>query len=172
MNVEPFFGKVIVSVNKPKDLGVFMLSGYERKKNKGRILSVAPKSSFKEGDLIHFIPKSGLKIDETKSLIEEKDIILTLNKHNMKVHKVHGERVLVSQEVGSNVTDAGIVIPDSIDRKLPMGTITMVGEEVKNFKEGDLIMFSPDSGTEVEVDGKVLLLLETRNIWITYSLKI
>lgn len=74
-----------------------------------------------------------------------------------------GNRVLVEvQDDSAQVTDAGIIIPDTVDREKPQqgkviavgeGRVTDAGETIPmRVKEGDAILFSKYGPDEVTVD--------------------
>lgn len=82
------------------------------------------------------------------------------------------DRVLVRPIEREERTQGGIVIPDTAKEKPQMGKVLAVGpgrfEEGKRIalevKEGDTILFSKYSGTEIKIDGETHLLLSERDI--------
>ncbi len=76
-----------------------------------------------------------------------------------------GDRVLVEiADESAQVTDAGIIIPDTVDREKPQqgkviavgdGRVTDAGETIPmRVKKGDTIIFSKYGPDEITVDGK------------------
>lgn len=78
------------------------------------------------------------------------------------------DRVLVrpSTELGERKSRSGIVIPATanVDRRLGWAEVIAVGPTVRNVEEGDLVLFLPDSGYEVEIRGDEYLLLRERDV--------
>lgn len=86
-------------------------------------------------------------------------------KHSIRMT---ADRVLVrpSTEVGERKSRSGIVIPATanVDRRLGWAEVIAVGPTVRNVEEGDLVLFLPDSGYEVEIRGDEYLLLRERDV--------
>ena len=83
------------------------------------------------------------------------------------------ERILVNQHVSDNVSKGGIVLPDqSSGKKLNRGTIINIGKitsenfEYPEMKIGDEIIFIPFGGSEVEIDGKKLLVISLQDVFM------
>jgi len=85
-----------------------------------------------------------------------------------------GEKVLVKRDEAKDVTDSGIVLPESAKDTPKTGTIQAVGEGKLNeksgdrtalsVKKGDRILFSSYSGTEVKLDDVEMLLMNESEI--------
>jgi chaperonin GroES len=73
---------------------------------------------------------------------------------------------LPSAEVGERKSRTGIVIPATanVDRRLGWAEVVAVGPTVRNVEEGDLVLFAPDAGYEVEIRGDEYLLLRERDV--------
>jgi len=86
-------------------------------------------------------------------------------KHSIRMT---ADRVLVapSAEVEERKSRSGIVIPAtaSRDRRLGWAEAVAVGPTVRNVEEGDLVLFAPDAGYEVEIRGEEYLLLRERDV--------
>jgi chaperonin GroES len=86
-------------------------------------------------------------------------------KHSIRMT---ADRLLVqpSVEVGERKSRSGIVIPATanVDRRLGWAEVIAVGPTVRNVEEGDLVLFLPDSGYEVEIRGDEYLLLRERDV--------
>jgi chaperonin GroES len=68
-----------------------------------------------------------------------------------------GNRVLVKQSTSQEVTQSGIILPDTTDKeKKAQGTIVALGngEEVakSGLKIGDVVVFGKYAGDEIEID--------------------
>ena len=90
----------------------------------------------------------------------------------MKVRPLH-DRVLVKRLEEATTTAGGIIIPDTAKEKPSEGLVKAVGngyntEEGKiismSVKEGDKILFSKWSGTEIKVEGEPYLILKESEI--------
>jgi chaperonin GroES len=75
-------------------------------------------------------------------------------------------RVLLEQEEELNTTASGIIIPDSAKEKPLQGTVIAVGTDAEDegISAGDTAVFAKYSGTEITLDGKELLILESGDI--------
>ncbi|MCZ7525917.1 MAG: co-chaperone GroES [Acidimicrobiia bacterium] len=73
---------------------------------------------------------------------------------------------LPSAELGERKSRAGILIPATanVSRRLVWAEVVAVGPTVRNVEEGDRVLFSPDSGYEVEVRGESYLILRERDV--------
>ena len=78
-----------------------------------------------------------------------------------------GNRVLVERVEEPTKTPAGIIIPDNAKEKPLEGKVLAVGPEVKeegHIKVNDRIVFAKYSGTEINLEGKEYLILQTDDI--------
>jgi len=80
-----------------------------------------------------------------------------------------GLRVLVQRVEEESKTASGIIIPDNAKEKPLEGIVKAVSEEVKKdenlpLKEGDKVVFAKYSGTDITIDGKEYLVLNTDDI--------
>lgn len=74
-----------------------------------------------------------------------------------------GTRVAVKLEEVQTKTASGIIIPNAGQKKPTVGEIVAVNDETRDDFDVDVgtkILFDKFSGTEVEVDGESLLILE------------
>jgi chaperonin GroES len=82
--------------------------------------------------------------------------------------RMTADRVLVnpSREAGERKSRAGILIPATanVDRRLVWAEVTAVGPTVRNIAVGDQVLFSPESGFEVEIQGDEYLILRERDV--------
>ncbi len=84
-----------------------------------------------------------------------------------------GDRVLVKRLEAEEMTEGGIVLPDTAKEKPKKGEVIALGEgrllesgERTEFQvgEGDTVLFSSFAGTEVTVDGEEYLLMSEDDI--------
>lgn len=90
----------------------------------------------------------------------------------MKIKPLH-DRVLIQRIEEATKTAGGIIIPDTAKEKPSEGLVKAVGngyrsEEGKivpmSVKEGDKVLFSKWSGTEIKVEGESYLILKESEI--------
>ncbi len=84
-----------------------------------------------------------------------------------------GDKVVVKRLEAETTTKGGIVLPDTAKEKPKRGKVMAVGpgktldsgEVAKpTVKKGDQVIFSSFAGTEIEVDGKEVLIMSTDDI--------
>lgn len=84
-----------------------------------------------------------------------------------------GDRVVVEAVEREEKTKGGLVLPDTVKEKPIEGRVVAVGGGKLNddgkrmpmdLKEGDRIIYSKYSGTEVKLDGKDYLILSERDV--------
>ena len=90
----------------------------------------------------------------------------------MKLRPLH-DRVIVKRLEEEEKTAGGIIIPDTAKEKPQRGKVMAVGkgrvsdkgvEMALTVKEGDQVLFSKYSGTEVKVGGEELLIMREDDI--------
>jgi chaperonin GroES len=78
------------------------------------------------------------------------------------------DRLLVvpSKEAGERKSRAGILIPATADvsRRLVWADVAAAGPTVRTIEPGDAVLFSPESGFEVEIQGDEYLILRERDV--------
>ncbi len=73
-------------------------------------------------------------------------------------------RVLVERVDEPQKTASGIIIPDNAKEKPQEAIVLEIGSEVEeegHIKKGDKVVFGKYSGTEITIDGKELLILNS-----------
>jgi len=85
-----------------------------------------------------------------------------------------GDRIVVKPLEEEQRTKSGIVLPDTAKEKPQQGKVLAVGKGAfienskerrpMDLKEGDTIIFSKYSGTEVKLEGDEVLILSERDI--------
>ena len=78
-----------------------------------------------------------------------------------------GERVLVERVEEATTTATGIIIPDNAKEKPLNGKVVAISKKVR--KKGlisvdDRVVFAKYSGTEVTIDGKEYLVMNTSDL--------
>lgn len=90
----------------------------------------------------------------------------------MKIRPL-GDRVLVKRVEEEDKTKGGIIIPDTAKEKPIQAKVVAVGSGRKDkdgkvhaleVKEGDRVLFSKYSGTEVKIDGEEHLIMREDDI--------
>jgi chaperonin GroES len=86
------------------------------------------------------------------------------------------DRVLVSidGEAGERRSSGGIVIPATaqMGKRLAWAEVVAVGNNVRNVKAGDRVLFDPEDRAEVELHGTEYILLRERDIHAVASERI
>jgi chaperonin GroES len=75
-------------------------------------------------------------------------------------------RVLVQREEEVTTTASGIIIPDNAKEKPLEGKVLAVGPDAKEegINEGDTVVFGKYAGTEIVLEGKEYLILNSDDI--------
>ena len=89
-----------------------------------------------------------------------------------------GSKVVVKRTEADEVTAGGIVLPDSAREKPSQGRVLSIGNGpllddggrgAMQVSEGDRVLFSSYSGTEIDVDGDTLLIMNEADILAVLS---
>lgn len=88
--------------------------------------------------------------------------------------KVNGkplkDRVLIEPAQAEEKTASGIIIPDTAKEKPQKGKVVAVGtgkkDEPMTVKVGDTVLYGKYSGTEVNIDGNVYLIMREDDIYM------
>ena len=80
-----------------------------------------------------------------------------------------GDRVLVKVQEPETTTASGIIIPDNAKEKPLQAKVIAVSKEVaedeyNSIKEGDVVVFAKYAGSDITIDGKEYLVLNTDDI--------
>jgi chaperonin GroES len=79
-----------------------------------------------------------------------------------------GTRVIVKVQEAQTKTASGILVPAAGKEKPTVGTIVAINDTTKedfNVDVGTNLLFGKFSGTEVEIDGEKLLILEMDEVF-------
>jgi len=74
------------------------------------------------------------------------------------------DRVFVSYTNELEKTAGGLYIPDTAKEKPQTGKVEAVGEEVKQIKVGDKILFDKYSGSKINIDNNEYLIVKEEDV--------
>jgi len=75
--------------------------------------------------------------------------------------------VVENPENGERTSRGGLLIPATAipaPKRCVWGEVVLVGPDVRSAKTGDRILYLPQAGLEVELDGREYLLLRERDV--------
>ena len=84
-----------------------------------------------------------------------------------------GDKIVVQRTEAEEKTAGGIVLPDSAQEKPQQGKVLSVGHGKMlddgsraefQVAEGDRVLFNSYAGTEIEVDGQMLLIMNESDV--------
>ena len=82
--------------------------------------------------------------------------------------RLTGDRIVVRHlDDGERTSRAGLLIPATAaqaPKRLVWSDVVLVGPDVRAVKDGDRVLFLPQAGLEVELDGDEFLLLRERDV--------
>jgi len=82
--------------------------------------------------------------------------------------RLTADRIVVRHpEDGERTSRGGLLIPATAapaPRRLIWSEVTLVGPDVRSIRPGDRVLFLPQAGLEVELDGHEHLLLRERDV--------
>lgn len=74
------------------------------------------------------------------------------------------DRVFVSYTSELEKTAGGLYIPDTAKEKPQSGKVEAVGDEVKQIKAGDTILFDKYSGSKINIDNVEYLIVKEEDV--------
>ena len=78
------------------------------------------------------------------------------------------DRVLVEPKEAETKTASGLFIPDTAKEKPQAGTVVAVGQGKKDepmaLKVGDKVLYGKYAGTELNVDGKIYIMMRQSDV--------
>jgi chaperonin GroES len=87
--------------------------------------------------------------------------------------RLTGDRLVVRHpEDGERKTRGGLLIPATAapaPRRCIWGDVVLVGPDVRSVRAGDRILYLPQAGLELELDGHEYLLLRERDVQAVQS---
>ncbi|CAN5249394.1 co-chaperone GroES [soil metagenome] len=82
--------------------------------------------------------------------------------------RLTADRILVAVPGdGERTSKGGLLIPATAAtpiRRCVWSDVVLTGPETRNVRAGDRVLFIPQSGLEVDVDGEIYLLLRERDV--------
>jgi chaperonin GroES len=84
----------------------------------------------------------------------------------MKIHPL-ADRIVLEQLEQEEQTKSGIILPESAQEKPKMAKVLGVGAEVKEVKEGDVVLYKSYGPDDVKVDGKDYMIAKEEDILAT-----
>ncbi len=97
----------------------------------------------------------------------------TKSKSKVDIRPLH-DKIIVRRDEAEDRTESGIYLPESAKDKPKQGTVVATGSGILNkdtgdylpfsVKNGDSVLFSSYSGTEVKIDGEELLIMTEADI--------
>jgi len=89
-----------------------------------------------------------------------------LKLRNMTINiKPLGERIVVKPQEAEEKTSSGIYLPDSSKEKQNKGEVVAIGKiEDSEIKVGDTVLYPKFSGTEIEYDDEVYIILDKSDL--------
>ena len=82
--------------------------------------------------------------------------------------RLTGDRIVVEHpEAGERTSRGGLLIPATAvpaPKRCVWGEVLLVGPDVRAARSGDRILYLPQAGLEVELDGRECLLLRERDV--------
>jgi chaperonin GroES len=82
--------------------------------------------------------------------------------------RLTGDRIVVENpEDGERKTRGGLLIPATATpapKRCVWGEVVLIGPDVRTVRAGDQILYLPQAGLEVELDGREYLLLRERDV--------
>jgi chaperonin GroES len=82
--------------------------------------------------------------------------------------RLTGDRLVVEHpDDGEHTSRGGLLIPATAapaPKRCVWGDVTLVGPDVRAVKPGDRILYLPQAGLEVDLDGRDFLLLRERDV--------
>ena len=74
------------------------------------------------------------------------------------------ERVAVRRVEAQKKTAGGIIVPDTAQAKQTIADVIAVGESVTFPKAGDRVVFGKYTGTEIEIEGQPLVVMDAKDV--------
>ena len=75
-----------------------------------------------------------------------------------------GDRVVAVKEQPKTKTASGILLPENAKEQPIMAEVIAVGDEVKNVKNGDKIVYSEYRATDLKINNKDYLIIKLEDI--------
>jgi co-chaperonin GroES (HSP10) len=79
--------------------------------------------------------------------------------------RVLGKKIVVEQHLSDTQTPGGLALPDTMQTRLPIGTVIAVGPEA-GVIPGQVIQFNGYAGSPVSVAGKTYAVIDSDDILV------
>lgn len=76
----------------------------------------------------------------------------------------YGKRVLIKLDDAKQMTDGGIIIPDSAQRPSRTAIVRAIGDECTKVKTGTKVLIPQAGGIEIDVNDEKLFLIHENDI--------
>ena len=80
--------------------------------------------------------------------------------------------LLVEEIPDEELTAGGIIVPNSVQKASMKGKVVKCGKGTVDFEmvheEGQIVLYSPHSGHNVEIEGKTYRLMAMKEAWFRY----
>lgn len=76
----------------------------------------------------------------------------------------YGKRVLIKLDDAKQMTDGGIIIPDSAQRPSRTAIVRAIGDECTKVKKGTKVLIPQAGGIEIDVNDEKLFLIHENDI--------
>ncbi len=78
-----------------------------------------------------------------------------------------GDRVVATREEAKSQTASGLYLPDQAKEKPVVAIVQAVGQDVKNVKAGDKILYKEYATTEIKINAVEYLIVKEEDILAT-----
>lgn len=75
-----------------------------------------------------------------------------------------GQRILVEELAETNITESGLIIPDTVAKIYKKGIVRYKSDEVSKVSVGDKILFPFNVGNPLKQDGIDMLLMDVNAV--------
>jgi len=86
----------------------------------------------------------------------------------IKITKLHADRLLVKAREKQKQMESGLIIPDSVKERPEMGTV-VAKSDLAISQIGDKIMFNKEAGVNMKLNGENVLMIRETDVYITYT---
>ena len=76
-----------------------------------------------------------------------------------------GEYVLVQQEKAATKTASGLYLPEGAKEKPKTAKVLAIGNDVKDIKVGDRVVYGGYSNEDIKIDGEEYILVKLENVY-------
>lgn len=77
------------------------------------------------------------------------------------------DRVLIKADAEENVTEGGIIIPDTAKQRPQKGVVIATGDALgMTVRKGDNVLYAKAAGTNITVDGDDYIIMREADIYL------